>query len=164
MTLSIISKSAAAALALALLSSSAAFASTTVKVVLNDKGGNADFSQDMKLGMGMHGDMKMAVAAVKADKKTVPAGKVTFEVKDASTDNIHEMLIGKVKDANAVLPYSADENSINEDTFKSLGEVSELDPGKSGTLTLDLTPGTYVLFCNLPGHFEAGMWTTLTVQ
>jgi plastocyanin len=31
-------------------------------------------------------------------------------------------------------------------------------------LTLDLPPGRYVLFCNLPGHEAAGMSSTITVQ
>ena len=34
-----------------------------------------------------------------------------------------------------------------------LGEVSELDPGKSGTLTLTIKPGKYLLVCNVPGHY-----------
>jgi uncharacterized cupredoxin-like copper-binding protein len=45
-----------------------------------------------------------------------------------------------------------------------MGEVSELDPGKSGSLTLTLDAGTYMLFCNLPGHYMAGMWTFVTVK
>jgi uncharacterized cupredoxin-like copper-binding protein len=158
------SKSGLFALALGLAASSSAFAATTVKVTLNDKGGEMDFSQDMKLGMGMHGDPAKALAHVVVDKKIVPAGKVTFDVKDASKETIHEMLVGKVASPDAALPFKADENRIDEGAFKSLGEVSELDPGKAGTLTLDMTPGTYVLFCNIPGHFEAGMWTTIIVQ
>jgi uncharacterized cupredoxin-like copper-binding protein len=153
-----------AALGFAAAQPVAAFAATTVKVTLKDRGGVLDFSQNMKLGMGMHGNMAMSMAKVVADKQVVRAGKVTFEVTDASAGTIHEMLVGKVKDGNELLPYAPDENRINEDTFKSLGEVSELDPGKAGTLTLDMTPGTYVLFCNIPGHFMAGMWTVLKVE
>ena len=32
------------------------------------------------------------------------------------------------------------------------------------TLTVDLAPGRYVLFCDLPGHEQAGMRATITVQ
>jgi uncharacterized cupredoxin-like copper-binding protein len=53
---------------------------------------------------------------------------------------------------------------VDEDAAGHLGEVSELDPGASGTLTIDLKPGKYVLFCNLPAHFMNGMWTEITVQ
>ena len=54
--------------------------------------------------------------------------------------------------------------NVTQRTLLRLGEVSELDPGKSGTLTLKLDPGTYMLFCNIPGHYMAGMWTTVTVK
>jgi hypothetical protein len=43
------------------------------------------------------------------------------------------------------------------------GEVSELDPGKSGSVTVALKAGKYLLICNVPGHFGAGMWTEFTV-
>jgi cytochrome c oxidase subunit 2 len=41
---------------------------------------------------------------------------------------------------------------------------SELyNPGQTGTLTLNLPPGTYEYYCSVPGHKEAGMHGTLTV-
>ena len=52
----------------------------------------------------------------------------------------------------------------NEDAAGHLGEVSELDPGKSGSLSMKLDPGTYMLLCNVAGHYMAGMWTTITVK
>lgn len=36
-------------------------------------------------------------------------------------------------------------------------------PGASETFTLDLVPGTYEIFCPVPGHKQAGMVATLTV-
>ena len=42
-------------------------------------------------------------------------------------------------------------------------EVSELDPGASGSLTVALQPGKYLLICNVPGHYASGMWTEFTV-
>ena len=62
------------------------------------------------------------------------------------------------------LPYIAAESEVDEDGIGDLGEVSELEPGKSGSLTLNLRPGKYVLFCNVPGHYMGGMWTLLTVN
>ena len=49
-------------------------------------------------------------------------------------------------------------------TAKSLGEVADLEPGKSGELTLDLKPGYYALFCIIQGHYMAGMWKIIAVQ
>jgi uncharacterized cupredoxin-like copper-binding protein len=94
---------------------------------------------------------------------TIKAGAVTFEVKNNSEKTVHEMLVLPIKDTNTSLPYLKNESRLDESKTKSLGEVSELDPGKSGTLTLNLKPGKYLLTCNVPTHYMAGMWTLLTV-
>jgi uncharacterized cupredoxin-like copper-binding protein len=139
-----------------------AHADAIVKASLWDKGGTMDMSKSM--GMGMKGKMHMAMMGIKIDHETVPAGKVTFQVTNASKETIHEMLVSPIKDENTVLPFVENENRINEEKSGDLGEVSELEPGKSGALTLELKAGNYILFCNIPGHYMAGMWTVLTVK
>ena len=62
------------------------------------------------------------------------------------------------------LPYDKAGNLVDEDAAGHLGEVSELEPGKKGALKLTLKPGTYILYCNVPGHYALGMWTLLTVK
>jgi len=52
---------------------------------------------------------------------------------------------------------------VIESRVRRLGEIADLAPGKSGKLTLTLKSGTYVLFCNEPGHYQDGMFTRLTV-
>jgi uncharacterized cupredoxin-like copper-binding protein len=85
-------------------------------------------------------------------------------VKNNSKEFVHEMLVVRVVDRSHPLPYDAAAGQVDEATAGSLGEVSELEPGKSGSVTLQLTPGQYLLFCNLPGHYMAGMWTLVDVQ
>jgi uncharacterized cupredoxin-like copper-binding protein len=123
-----------------------------------------DMSKSMMMGMGMHANMKMAIMGVDIDQTSVKAGKVTFEVTNKSKETIHEMLVAPIVDANVVLPFNANENRVDEEAAHDLGEVSELDPNKSGTLTLDLKPGNYLLYCNVPGHFMGGMWTVMNVK
>jgi uncharacterized cupredoxin-like copper-binding protein len=116
------------------------------------------------MGMGMMGaDMTMAMMGVKVDQTTLAAGEVTFEVTNTSKDFVHEMVISPVADTTKPLPYLQDQEKVDEDTAGHLGEVAELDPGAKGALTITLTPGTYILYCNIPGHFINGMWTTITV-
>lgn len=153
---------AATAALLTTLVASSAFAATTVHVSLTDDGTDAALAGDM--GMGMSADMSKAIMHVTADTASVSAGEVTFEVTNASKSMVHEMLVVKVSDLATQLPYDAATDRIDEDKAGSLGEVSELDAGKSGSLTLKLEPGTYLLFCNLRGHYMAGMWTTITVN
>ena len=73
------------------------------------------------------------------------------------------MLVVAVANPDVELPYDRSDQRVIEDQIKSLGETEEMQPGASKTLTLDLTPGTYLLLCNVAGHYAAGMWTVLTV-
>lgn len=152
------------ALTLVAASYAPALADAVVKASLLDKGGEMDMSKSMGLGMGMKADMKMAIMSIEIDQKSVPAGKVTFEVTNVSKETIHEMLVAPVADENAVLPFVENENRVDEEKTADLGEVSELEPGKSGALTVEMKPGFYILYCNIPGHYMAGMWTTLKVE
>jgi uncharacterized cupredoxin-like copper-binding protein len=97
------------------------------------------------------------------DRDTVKAGPVTFQVHNASKAQMHEMVLIWVKDPKAELPMDTKEDKVIEDKVKHLGEVADLEPGTSGTLKRTLKPGSYLLVCNQPGHYHAGMWATLTV-
>jgi hypothetical protein len=44
-----------------------------------------------------------------------------------------------------------------------MGMIEDMSSGSSGRMTVRLSPGTYVLFCNVPGHYAAGQHTTFTV-
>lgn len=156
----------AVALTVVLAGTTASFADTTIHVSLWDKGSDMMMMDDAhmqmmgKLDMGA---MSMATMGVTLDQATVPAGKITFAAVNDSKDTIHEMLVAPVPEGTTELPYIVDENRVDEEAAHYLGEVSELDPGKSGELSIELQPGTYVVFCNVPGHFINGMWTFLTV-
>ena len=52
--------------------------------------------------------------------------------------------------------------------FQGLGDAAKLPAFKSSdgpkTLELDVTPGTYAMICDIPGHADHGMKGTLTVK
>ena len=149
------------------LSGGIAFAGgTTIQVSLWDKGPdsvNVDDAHTKMMGKMDQAMMKTASMGIKLDQITIPAGTVTFAVTNDSKDIIHEMILSPLKPNATELPYLPDEYRIDEEKAEHLGEVSELDPGKKGSLTVDLVAGTYIIYCNIPGHFIDGMWTTLTV-
>ena len=150
--------------ALSLAFASPAIADATVQVKLWDKGGVAGMSKNMGMGMGMGADMMKAVMGVELDQISVPAGKVTFTVVNASKEAVHEAIFAPVASTDVVLPYNAATHRVDEEAAGSLGEVADLEAGKSGTLTLNLKPGFYAVYCNIEGHFMAGMWTVLEVK
>lgn len=109
-------------------------------------------------------NVQLVSFSVTADTATVPAGKVTFKAKNIDTIS-HEMLvIPMIKGGLENMPYDKTISRIPEDQIESLGEVPEIEGGTSGEVTLDLAPGTYMLFCNLTAHYESGMHTILTVK
>ncbi|MFL5920882.1 MAG: plastocyanin/azurin family copper-binding protein [Gaiellaceae bacterium] len=73
---------------------------------------------------------------------SLSAGRVTFDVKND----------GKVPHDLVVKGNGAEE------------KTPLLDAGESKTLTVDLKPGTYDLYCSVPGHKQAGMDLKLTVS
>jgi uncharacterized cupredoxin-like copper-binding protein len=115
-------------------------------------------SVDVSLSGEGSGQMEITL-----DHATVQAGRVTFLVKNGATTQSHEMLVIKLPKPDAELPYDEAKERVPEGKVKKLGEVSDLKPGANKTLTLDLTPGTYRLICNVKGHYHAGMSTLLTV-
>ena len=101
---------------------------------------------------------------VRADATTVHAGQVTFTFTNIGTV-IHEMLVTRTDIAPGHIAVDPTNQKFNEDdpASKVLDEVSELDPGKTGSVTMNLTPGIYQLVCNVPEHYTDGMYMTLTV-
>ena len=50
------------------------------------------------------------------------------------------------------------------DDYLVIDEVEDLAGGDTATLTVDLEPGDYALICNLPAHFQMGMYSNFTVE
>lgn len=142
----------------------AAHAESAVNVTLIDKGDALDLSKPMGLGMAMHGDMSEAPMGININPKVVPHGYVKFKVTNLASALVHEVIIARVKDENTPLPFLAGKNMLDEEAVRTLGQVSEINPSRSASLTIEMTPGKYVLYCNLPGHYMAGMWTVIEVK
>lgn len=144
------------------MAATAASAATVVDVSLWDKG--AATSMGMGMAYATPGlDMSKATMGIKASPAVAKAGVVTFHVTNSSTDTIHEMIVMYLADPTKPLPYVAADSRVDEDKAGDKGEVSELDPGASGALTVVLKPGKYLLICNVAGHYAAGMWTEFEV-
>ena len=92
----------------------------------------------------------------------LPLVVVVGHAENQSRNSVHEVIIAR-EDGAQELPMDAKRVRVIESRVRRLGEIADLAPGKSGKLTLDLKPGSYVLFCNQPGHYQDGMFATLTV-
>jgi uncharacterized cupredoxin-like copper-binding protein len=90
----------------------------------------------------------------------MPAGPVTFDVHNSGAQP-HELVVLKTTKAAAHLGAAG---TARLPETGHVGEVGELKAGASGKTTIKLAPGHYVLICNLPGHWTAGMHSDLTVR
>jgi len=117
------------------------------------------------MGPGMMGSgmMMNGMMSIRVDKSTVKAGAVTFDVTNWSRSVLHEVLVVSVDNPNAPLPYDYAQARVPEEQVKVLGEAGDLEPNASRTLELTLAPGSYLLVCNVPGHYAAGMVAPLNV-
>lgn len=117
------------------------------------------------MGHGMMGPGMMmgGMMSIRIDHPTVKAGPVRFDVTNWSKGMLHEMLVVAVDAADAPLPYDYGQNKVAEDQVRILGETPELQPNDSAALDLTLSAGSYLLFCNIQGHYASGMVVPLTV-
>lgn len=93
-----------------------------------------------------------------------PAGPVAFKVINDSKALDHEFVVAKTDLPADKLPYDKAAATVDEGKVDVMGEVDDLKPGNAGSRTFNLEPGRYVAFCNVPGHYKLGMYTTFTVE
>jgi plastocyanin len=83
-------------------------------------------------------------------RKTVKSGDLTVQLINVGEDE-HNMDMQKVG------PGNSPESPI-------IVTVSAASKGASTPTTVDVEPGTYRMWCTLPGHAAKGMETTITVE
>jgi uncharacterized cupredoxin-like copper-binding protein len=101
------------------------------------------------------------------------AGRLTLEAVNKGK-SIHELVILKTDLNPAALPRKeakpqpgrVTEYLVNEDDarIETIDEIEEFPAGTSQKKTIVLGPGHYVLFCNIPGHYDKGMYASLHVS
>jgi uncharacterized cupredoxin-like copper-binding protein len=89
----------------------------------------------------------------------IPAGKVTFNVKNGGS-MVHEFVVLKTTTPGADLKVT----NGQADETGNVAETGDMPAGSTKTLTLNLKAGHYVVLCNLPGHYQGGMWKNMTVS
>ncbi len=103
--------------------------------------------------------------AIKLSQTTAPAGPIEFLVKNGGATT-HEFVVLKASVPDTKLPLKAGKLDEEGKGVKHIAEISEddLKSGASKTLTTKLTPGRYVLICNVDDHFKQGMKADFTVK
>jgi uncharacterized cupredoxin-like copper-binding protein len=106
--------------------------------------------------------------SVTSDPTGVPTGSVQFNVTNHGAV-AHEFVVIQTDNPPNALLYDDTEKKAVEDApgQQDMGEIGGEDPfllpGHTESGSFDLTPGRYVLICNIPDHYKAGMYTSFTV-
>jgi uncharacterized cupredoxin-like copper-binding protein len=99
---------------------------------------------------------------INADPTEVPAGEVTFQ---ATSDSFHELLVlatDEPPDQLATLP----DGTVDVSRYDVPAEITPPFGPEAGvqSTTAELDPGPYVLICNVPGHYQGGMYLGFQVS
>jgi len=90
-----------------------------------------------------------------AAAKTIAVQEKEWKVLPATTTVAHGVIAFDVKNVGKIQHDLAVQGSASKTAL--------ISPGKSTTLTVTLKPGTYTLYCSVPGHRQLGMVAKLTV-
>jgi uncharacterized cupredoxin-like copper-binding protein len=110
--------------------------------------------------------------SVRPDTTQAKAGRLTLEAVNEGM-SLHELVILRTDLDPAELPRKeakpnqaiGTEYLVNEDDARmnTIDEIEEFPAGTSQQKTVVLDPGHYVLFCNIPGHYDKGMYASLHI-
>ena len=90
---------------------------------------------------------------------SAPAGKITFNVKNAGKI-VHEFTVIKTAKAAAKLPVSG---GLASETGAK-GGSEDVGAGASKSFSVTLPTGHYAVICNIAGHYVGGMRQDFTVR
>ena len=106
--------------------------------------------------------VKVKDFAIKAPLQ-LPAGRLVLRVHNAGPDT-HELIL--VRADGRPLPLRKDNRTVDEDAVKprTIGTLEDDHPGSERVWKVRLAAGSYVLFCNMSGHYLGGMHIRLVVS
>jgi hypothetical protein len=103
---------------------------------------------------------------------TIPSGSTTWRINNAGPQP-HEIQVAKLAaggSTNDVLTFFTTLPPTGKPNFQSLGGLQGLSPNANGFLTLNLQPGDYAFYCNIPDpntgqrHLQEGMLKQVTIR
>ena len=130
----------------------------------NKSDSSSDTTATTEATAGPKVDVTLKEFAVEVTPASTPGGEIHFALHNAGKTE-HEFVVFKTDLDPAALPLDKDGNVDEEGQgVKHIGEQEDIKPDSTPTLSLSLDAGKYVVLCNLPGHYKAGMHTALTVS
>ena len=106
-------------------------------------------------------DVELIEFAVNPARDTADAGPVNFNVSNNGTE-VHTFRAIKTDLAPDALPKA--NALVDEAQLDVVASIPEFAAGPTRQVSVDLEAGSYVLICNVPGHYDLGMRVAFTVE
>jgi uncharacterized cupredoxin-like copper-binding protein len=105
----------------------------------------------------------LADFTITLDSNSAPAGEVTFDVSN-DAEQTHEFVVFQTDLPQDQLPTENGDVDEAGEGVTLVDEIEDIEGGSSQSLTVNLDAGSYVLICNLPGHYEQGMHASFSAS
>jgi uncharacterized cupredoxin-like copper-binding protein len=134
----------------------------------NNRGGEYRNRQKKYGAPGWHShrvNVTTSEMTFRLSQSDIPAGEIDFIVTNAGRI-AHEMSVIKTNFPANQLPVTENALLDSKKAGEKLGEINaqELKGGATKVLSLNLTPGKYLIVSNLPGQFQSGMKAIFVVK
>jgi uncharacterized cupredoxin-like copper-binding protein len=108
-------------------------------------------------------DVRERDFAIAVSPRVVDAGDVVFQDQNRGPD-AHELIV--IRSPDGALPLRSDGLTVDEEALGrvTVGAIEPHAPGSMSELHAHLSPGRYVLLCNMAGHYMGGMHAVLVVR
>jgi uncharacterized cupredoxin-like copper-binding protein len=152
---------------IAVLAAAALFGGAIFAVVQEDEGEAAPVEEQVTTEPGEEaaesGSVNVGLTefAVSPEPDTAPADTVSLTIANDGAIS-HNFRLIKTDLAPDALPK--DGPQVDENAVDVLVSTSIFGPGESIEESVELDPGSYVLICNIPGHYDLGMRAPFTVE
>lgn len=107
----------------------------------------------------------LADYSITLNQSSASEGDVLFEVTNHA-EQVHEFVVLKTELAEDALPTdeNGDVDEAGDPGIELVDEIEDIEAGASQSFTATMDAGSYVLICNLPGHYGQGMFTAFSVE
>lgn len=98
---------------------------------------------------------------IELSQSTFASGPITFNLSNDGP-SVHEFVIVRSNLDPASLPVV--NGKVEESVLDAVDEVEDVAVGSTPQLSVNLQPGSYIVICNIVGHYQAGMHAGFTVS
>jgi uncharacterized cupredoxin-like copper-binding protein len=101
--------------------------------------------------------------AVQPNPASAPSGTVTFNAQNNGTIP-HNFFVIKTDLSDDALPVNQSTYTVDTSQLYVVAQTPNIRTEDTRPVTLDLSPGHYVLICNIVDHYQIGMHVSFNVQ